>query len=197
MFGVFNRREISPDILQSIGYVAVVAGSIEHYVEDIILNITRENVAGVRPSTDLVSISRLIDRLDKLATDFSSEPLGKAVKVWCEAAQQGFICRNAILHGMSIVYNGDSLDFITNTGYRQELRKLESRSFVADSNTTRLLAQAFAVLKDAVFGFMLFFGGKITEEDVFRMASISALKGARSTTRESANLADFVNNEKY
>ena len=191
------HNQASPAMLQSVGYIAIVAGTIEHYLEDIILNITGEIVVNKQPTTDMQPVSKRIDRLRSLSAAVSSTVIGEAIRIWCDAAMPGFECRNSILHGVAAFYGDGNFDFLTNTGYRQEIRKRQGKSFIANDHTTKLLAEAFAVLIAAITDFMLFFGGRIGEPELIKRLSVTDIRKAFSTTNELANLIDAYNNEKY
>jgi hypothetical protein len=191
------HNHASPAMLQSVGYIAIVAGTIEHYLEDILVNITGENVANKQPTTDMQPVSKRIDRFRNLRAAAPSPEMREAIGIWCDAAMLGFECRNSILHGVACFYSDGNFDFITNTGYRQELRKRQAKSFIANDHTTNLLAEAFAVLIATITDFMLFFGGRINESELNTRISVADIRKAFSTTRELANLAAAYNSEKY
>ena len=193
----YNHKDVSPEILQAIGYIAIVAGNIEHYLEDTILVIRNEPVAGVRPSTDLVPVSKLINQFKIQVNEFSSSTLKQIGQYWCEIASQAFICRNAILHGRSMVWNIENLDFLTNTRYNQEVRKRSSQTFIATVDTAKLLAEVFSLLAQTITGFMLLGHRKISEEQLIKTISLKKLREAISTINELVNLVEYYNNEKY
>jgi hypothetical protein len=192
-----HHKEISSEILQAIGFIAVVAGNIEHFLEDTILAIEKEPLAGVKPSTDLVPVSKLINRFNGLANAFTSPALKQIAQSWCNIASEAFICRNSILHGRSMVWDADNLDFITNTSYNQEIRKFTSKTFIANIDSARLLADVFELLAQVITAFMFMVRGKISEQQLINAVSLAKLKNAASTIHELANLVDYYNHEKY
>lgn len=194
---LFTQSALPPEILQSIGYISITAGSIEYYLEQTILTLKKENVSGNVPSTDCKVVSKLIKELDALADTISSTKIKEIVRNWCRAASDAFVCRNAILHGQCFVFSRKEMMFITNTSYESELRKRESRSFNADVHTCRLLADVFSTLLKSILAVFLFSTDAIKEGDLNCVILMSKLWDAASTTNELANLAEAVNNEKY
>lgn len=192
-----KHQDVSPEILQAIGYVSIVAGNIEHFLEDTILAIAKEHLIAVRPRTDLVPVAKLINRFRDQSNGFVSPALKEIARYWCEASLDAFICRNAILHGRSIVWTAESLDFITNTRYNLEIRRLTSRTFIASVDTARQLAEVFGLLAHVITGFMLFVRGTISEQEFMEAVSLDKLRDAISTAHELANLVDCYSHEKY
>lgn len=194
---LLKQSTLPPEILQSIGYISLTAGSIEYFLEQTILALKGENVSEVVPSTDCKPVSKLIKEFETLIAKISSEKMKEIVRCWCAAAPNAFVCRNAILHGQCLVFSSKEMMFITNTAYRGEVRKRESKSFNADGHISKLMADVFSNLLDSIMTIYLFSTGSIQEKDLKCVNLIATLSNAASTTNELANLAEAVNNEKY
>lgn len=193
----FKHKDLDPRLLQAIGYVAVVAGNVENYLEDAILDITKEPTFSIYPSTDGQSVNRLINKLASLDHSLPSAEWKKAVQLWCCVASNAFICRNAILHGRSIAYDSESLAFITNTRFRGELRKRASKDFIATVSSADMLARVFEVLERSIMGMVLVAGNRVGESAVFTPSFFEDLFVVDDLIRELVHLLSAYNSDKY
>lgn len=84
-------KDINPEILQVIGYVVVVADNIEHYLEEVILNIVQEQTGGNYQSMDTKPVSQLIAKFAHLADNFAFGKWRNAIEFWRKVATESFI----------------------------------------------------------------------------------------------------------
>ena len=189
--------KLLPERLRELGEIATLAGSIEFRVERIVWLLSSENVAGVQPITDTKPISALISSIYKLSDDITDISFRKTIKLWTAIAIPAFKCRNSILHGLAIVYNDNSAEFITNTAWEGESRKRKSTSFHVIDNTLAMLSEIFQQLYDGILATECILEHKLTYDGFFTDNILRNMSKHHSIVNEIVDLAAAYNNEKY
>jgi hypothetical protein len=190
-------KKFSSDRLIELGEIATLAGSIEFRVERIIWLLSNENVVGIKPTTDTRSISNLIDTLHALSLDIIDINLSKVIKLWTDIAKPAFRCRNSILHGLVIVYEDNSAEFITNTRWKDEIRKRSSASFHVTEHTLTMLSDIFQLLYDIIFVAELILEGELIHKDFFNDQILHKMSQYYSNINEIVDLDSAYTSEKY
>lgn len=216
-----ERNGITPAMRQHLGGVAILAGSIEFWMERLAWRLTGEQPKGKHPSTDTKSISFIRKMIEDAIPKLVNAAPVKASKEWpppiegmllpaddfllyksllqewCEGAREAFECRNTIMHGVMLPFSDGSIGFLKQSRWEGELRAWKSTSFSADGNTLPLLEQAFLELLRAVTLLVGIAEGKVTPSEVFGEERRRALQKAKSIAGELNNLAQLSNYEKY
>jgi hypothetical protein len=192
-----KAERLHPEILAGIGAVAVYSQTVEFRVEWAIWDLTAEEVAGRRPSTDSKPISALIERLKEIGTGWSDDNLQAMIGLWCETASLAFTCRNSILHGLPLAFGGLGLVFRKSMALKGELRNRAPAEFHADGSTLELLQNVFSELLTAIVGIAAVGRSDMDFHAAFAQPRIDALRSARSIAVEIEYLAAAVNSEKY
>lgn len=188
---------LAPERLRELGEIATLAGSIEFRVERVVWSLSNENVAGIYPTTDTKPISSLISSIYKLSDNITDINFRKAIKLWTAIATPAFRCRNSILHGLAVVYNDKSAEFISNTGWEGESRKRKSSSFHVIDNTLAMLSEIFQQLYDSILAIECILEDKLTYHGFFTDSILQNMSKHHSIVNEIVDLAAAYNNERY
>ncbi|WP_439697403.1 hypothetical protein ACFGVS_03105 [Mucilaginibacter sp. AW1-7] len=190
-------KTLTPKRLQEFGAIAVLAGSIEFWLERVIWSLTGEDVEAKKPSTDTLPVSILIDRLLTASIKIADNDLKAAINLWSQIAKPAFRCRNSILHGLGVMYGEVNAAFMTNTKWEGELRKRGSSSFHVNERTTTLLSAIFQMLLDAIIAIRLVLAKEKNANQFFTRDYVAIMQERRSEANEIVDLATAVNHEKY
>lgn len=131
-------------VQQRIGAFALSWGLFESTLERAVWALRKEDVRGVRPSTDKSQVSDWIVVLGNGSEDLSGEANG-VLKVTAKAAEDLMRYRHALMHGTLVALPGAPL-FIRNPRWNGEIRKRESGDAQIDENLLDLAIEAAWVL---------------------------------------------------
>lgn len=187
---------LTPSMLERIGASAVLCGNIEFWLERAIWELDGKALEGERPWTDGKPVSAHIEQLDALKDKISNKLLAELIGFWCKAAHPAFHCRNSILHGVALSFDGSPPSFLRNTLWDGVVRKRDPASFVADEHTLGLIATVYDVL---LRGIILIekcaqdesLSTHITQE------LVQNLQAAKSVASELSDLPAAMSHEKY
>lgn len=191
---LFERWHLSPEFLAQIGKIVVLAAAVEVQTEQTIWSVEGHIPSSGRHWTDSKPISELIERL-KGSAEKADPKLRPILIAWCKAAAPAFRCRNSIVHGLPMSFDGSWVNFTANLPLRGAVRKRSATTFSADEHTLRLIKNVFAILLRTLSNAQGWASKRMSskmQEDVLR-----ALAEARSIAIELEDLAGAVNSEKY
>jgi hypothetical protein len=182
-----------PEVQQRIGALAVVWGIFESNLETTLWALRREEVAGVRPSTDKTQISDWIKELGKDWPQVSAEAqdvLRVASLTACDLMEY----RHTIVHGW-MLRSPTMPSFIRNPQWHGEKRKRPSHDAHVDENLLDMAIDSAWILCRVVFA------ARAACAEPAKVASLAALKQevsrARSQASELRHLTELMNYEKY
>jgi hypothetical protein len=182
-----------PEVQQRIGALAVVWGVFESNLETTLWALRREEVAGVRPSTDKTQISDWIKELGKDWPQVSAEAqdvLRVASLTACDLMEY----RHTIVHGW-MSRSPIMPSFVRNPQWHGEKRKRPSHDAHVDENLLDMAIDSAWILCRVVFA------ARAACAEPAKVASLAALKQevsrARSQASELRHLTELMNYEKY
>jgi hypothetical protein len=184
----------SSSVLQRLGGFSVAWGLFENQLEAALWALTKENVKGVRPSTDKVPISGQIKLLVKHSNVLS--PAAQRVVSKAGAAATDLMeYRHSITHGALIPAAIGGPSFIRNPGWHGEKRARPTHDAQVDENLLDLAIDTTWVLCEVVFSI------KSAVVESAAMKSLESLARAVARAESQANelrhLVDLMNSEKY
>lgn len=184
---------LTTSIQQRIGAFALSWGLFESTLERAVWALRKEDVRGVRPSTDRSQVSDWIVVLGNGSQDLSVEA-NDVLKVSAKAAEDLMHYRHALMHGTLVAIPGAPF-FIRNPRWSGEIRKRESGDAQVDENLLDLAIEAAWVL------FQLVGSAEKACRDAEHIAALESLRAdatrAKSSANELRNLAVLMNHEKY
>jgi hypothetical protein len=182
-----------PEVQQRMGALGIVWGVFETNLESTLWAFHDEDVAGVRPSTDKLTVSDWIKAFGE-----GSKTFDKDVQVLLQlaslTANDLMEYRHALVHGWLIPFPSGPT-FIRNPHWNGELRKRESNDAHVDENLLDMAIDAAWVLCDVVFA------ARAACKDSSKVQRLLAVKTdltrARSQASELRHLTALMNHEKY
>jgi hypothetical protein len=182
-----------PEVQQRIGALAVVWGVFESNLETTLWALRREEVTGVRPSTDKTQISDWIKELGKDWRQLSAEAQD-VLRVASLTAFDLMEYRHTIVHGW-VLRSPTMPSFIRNPQWHGEKRKRPSHDAHVDENLLDMAIDSAWILCRVVFA------ARAACAEPVKVASLAALKQevsrARSQANELRHLTELMNHEKY
>ena len=182
-----------PEIQQRLGAFIVVWSVFESNLETTLWALRREEVAGVRPSTDKMQINDWIKELGKDWLQFSVA--GQDVlRVASLAARDLMEYRHTIMHGW-MLQSPAMPSFIRNPQWHGEKRRRPSHDANIDENLLDMAIDSGWTLCRVVFD------ARAACAEPTKVGNLEALKQevsrARSQASELRHLTELMNHEKY
>lgn len=188
-----SKLGLPAPIQQRIGAFALSWGLFESTLERAIWALRKENVRGVRPSTDKSQVSDWIAVLSEGSQALSVEANG-VLKIAADAAKDLMHYRHSLIHGTLVPIPGAPF-FIRNPRWNGEIRKRESGDAQVDENLLDLAIDAAWVL------FQVVGSSEKACRDAEHIATLASLKPDVTRIKRYANelrhLAALMNQEKY
>ncbi len=128
-----------------IAAVVIFGANIEHYLEHAIWQLRGEPIPP-KPDTDAKRITTLIELLRKEIALIEDDDKRKMLEMWCDAAGDGFIIRNNIVHGVPVPLGGGGAIFMRNPRWGGVERKQDFGMFGGETDTLIMVRDSFAVL---------------------------------------------------
>ena len=144
-----RRLNMTPEMLQKIGSISAMAGTIEMQLELAVWALGRRipkdaphPLCGA-PARDMAAA------LSRHAEENLSGELRDFVRLWAAAADPAFECRNSLLHGVVIHEGGEWVKFVRNPIYPGLRRKPKTKTrelLITDIVSMERLRLVFAIL---------------------------------------------------
>lgn len=180
-------------IQQRIGTFAVSWGLFESNLERTVWSLQKEDVKGVRPSTDKSQVSDWIAVLEKGSGDFTATA-NEVLRIAAQAAVDLMHYRHALMHGTLVALPGAAL-FIRNPQWHGEIRKRESGDAHIEENLLDLAIDSAWVLFRVAFC-----AEKAPRDPAFALQLEELMSDAqriKSYAYELRHLSALMNHEKY
>lgn len=180
-------------IQQRIGAFAVSWGLFESNLERAVWSLRKEDVKGVRPSTDKSQVSDWIAVLENGSDDLTAAA-NEVLRISAQAAVDLMHYRHAMMHGTLMALPGAAL-FIRNPKWHGEIRKRESGDAHVEENLLDLAIDS---------AWILFRVAHCAEkapcdpESVLKLEELkSDAQRIKSYANELRHLSALMNHEKY
>lgn len=182
-----------PEVQQRIGALSIVWGVFETNLEITLWALNNEQVAGVRPSTDKMSINQLIEALAKGSAKLNTEAQD-VLRLASSAAKDLMEYRHAIVHGW-VIPSQIMPTFIRNPRWNGETRKRPASDAHVDENLLDMAIDVAWILCRVVFA------AKVACSDANQTKTLMAMKNdvlrAKNEANELRHLTALMNHEKY
>lgn len=193
---VLDRLEcwgFPPEVQQRMGVLGIVWGVFETNLESTLWALHEEDVAGVRPSTDKLTVSDWIKDFGEGSKKFDQE-VQDLLRLASLAATDLMEYRHALVHGWLIPFPSGP-QFIRNPGWNGEKRKRKSSDAHVNETLLDMAIDVAWILCHAVFA------TRSACKDLTESKQLLSLKGdlarARSQASELRHLTALMNHEKY
>lgn len=182
-----------PEVQQRIGAFGVVWGVFETNLETTLWTLRDEEVTGIRPSTDKVSISQWIDAIAEDSSKLGTEAQS-VLHLAAGAAKDLMEYRHALIHGWLLPFQSMPT-FIRNPVWNREKRRRPTTDAHVDENLLDMAIDAAWTLCRVIFA------TKAACEGANQPEKLAALRRdvmrAASEANELRNLTALMNHEKY
>jgi hypothetical protein len=180
-------------IQQRIGAFAVSWGLFESNLERAVWSLQKEDVKGVRPSTDKSQVSDWIAVLENGSGDLTATA-NEVLRIAAQAAVDLMHYRHALMHGTLVALPGAPF-FIRNPKWHGELRKRESGDAHIEENLLDLAIDSAWVLYRVA---MCAEKASADPEFVLKLGELKPdAQRIKSYTNELRHLSVLMNQEKY
>jgi hypothetical protein len=184
---------LTPDVQQRIGAFGVLWGVFETNLETTIWALRNEQVTGIRPTTDKLSVSQWIDVLAEGSVMLSADAQS-ILHTAALAAKDLMVYRHGLAHGWLIPFEKMPL-FIRNPSWNGEIRKRPTSDTHIDENLLDMAIDATWILCKVVFA------TRTACSDMSQLDKVTDLKRevnrAQSEANELRHLSALMNHEKY